>query len=66
MWDDCESSDGEGGDGYGGDDGICAGGEVDVCGFGQDFADTDGDGCNGDNNVVAIVMGTVVGVVQWQ
>lgn len=46
-----------------GGDGICAGGEVDVCGNGQDFADTDGDGYNSDDNVVAMVMGIVVVVV---
>lgn len=46
-----------GGDGYGGGDGICAGGKVDVCGNGQDFADTDGDGYKSDDNVVAMVMG---------
>lgn len=52
-------------DGYGSVDDIHVGGEVDVCGNGKGFADTDGDGCNGDGNIVAMMMKMVVMVV-WQ
>ena len=42
---------------------IFVGGEIDVCGNGEDFANTDSGGCNGDDNVVAMMMEIVVVVV---